>query len=198
MADETYEIVISATLAGQFVQTVQHVLANIAITVNPFQTALNIIDDINGNGILDAFLAMVPEDYKITSIRGRRVFPVGSATAIRVGSELSGTDGLRSGSISSAQVNPCIIWIPTATPNRVGKLFVPGISEDDIEEMALVNDIVAKYNLFATAWIGGGTLGGGDEYHGCVYSREDHSADLIFAGQVSPLIGTQRRRLRPV
>ena len=87
MAVEIYEVVFSGTLAGQFVQTVQHVKATIAAPVSTFQSALYIAQDIAANGIQDAFAAMVPADYIMTSIRVRRVGPSGGPTgATGVGS----------------------------------------------------------------------------------------------------------------
>jgi hypothetical protein len=98
-----------------------------------------------------------------------------------------------------------MIWIPTTAPNKTGRLFFPGVSEDDIDDMVLDPTLVTAYQTFATTWIDGGTVGGVDEYHGAVLRKSAPpppivpvSSDLIAFGQVSPLIGTQRRRLRPV
>ena len=206
MATETYEVIWNGTLAGQFVQTVQHVQAEIATPVNPFASALLIAQDINNNGIQAAFIACLPVDYLCTSLRVRKVSGTGGPTAILVQSDLAAFTGLRSGSISSAQVNPLMIWIATTTPEKTGRLFFPGISEDDIDDMVIVAPLIAIFQLFSVAWIAGGTLGGPDTYKGAIFCRARPlevppvaaSTDLIFAGQISPLIGTQRRRLHPV
>jgi hypothetical protein len=199
MAVETYEVTFSGVLAGQFVQTVQHVKATIATPVNPFASALLIIQDINNNGLLDAWMAILPDVYTLTSMRCRRVSGTGGATAIIVGGDLTTTTGQRAGGISSAQVSPLIIWIGTTLPDKTGRLFVPGVSESDIQDMQLVAGLLTDMNLFITAWIAGGTVGSVDTYEGAIYRRTPAIAtDVIFAGQVSPLIGTQRRRLRPV
>jgi hypothetical protein len=198
MAVETYEVVWSGTLAGQFVQTVQHVKATIATPVNPFASALLIAQDIDGGGINAAFMDCLPDVYTLTSIRVRRIDGGGGPTAILTGGALAVTQGGRTGNVSSAQVNPVIVWIPTTSPDKVGKLFVPGVSEADIDNMVLVAGILTAYQTFVTAWIAGGTLGGVDSYVGAVWRQTALLTDVIFAGQVSPLIGTQRRRLRPV
>lgn len=198
MATEIYEVVISGILGGQFVQTVQHVKAEIATPVNPFASAILIAQDINANGILEAFCACLPTDYKATSIRCRRVSGAGGTTAVITGGGLDFTDGARAGNISSAQVCPLIIWVPTTDIDSPGKLFLPGVSEDDIDDMVLTASLIADIQAFINEWIAGGTLGGVDSYVGCIFRRVGGTGDVIFAGQVSPLIGTQRRRLRPV
>lgn len=199
MADQVYEVVISGLLAGQFVQSVQHVRATIATPVNPFASALLIAQDLATGGIMDLYVGALPTDYQGTSLRVRRVDGGGGATAIVLAPSWSFSIGERPGNISSAQVNPLITWIPTTSVDKPGRLFMPGVSETDIDEMMLSAGLVTALQNFANGWVAGGTLGGVDEYHGTIWRRPPVSVDdLIFAGQVSPLIGTQRRRLHPV
>lgn len=207
MATESYEWVLSGILGGQFVQTVQHVQCEIATPVNPFATALAIAQEFTAPGnVLESFMACLPSDYQATSIRVRRVLPTGGATAILVASDFGMSQvGMRTGQISSAQVNPLIVWIRTLSPEDTGRLFLPGVSEDDIDEMMLNVSLVAAINQFCAEYALGGTIGGVDSWKGAVLVRQPPPGpatpvltDPIFAGQVSPLIGTQRRRLRPV
>lgn len=205
MAISSYEVVFSGTLAGQFVQTVQHVQATIATPTNSFAQALLIAQDINTGGTQSGFMDCLPDVYRMTSIRVRQILPTGGATAILTAGDLTVNVGARSGGISAAQVNPLMIWIPTVAPNKTGRLFFPGVSEDDIDDMVLDAPLITAYQAFAQLWIDGGTLGGVDEWHGAVLRKSAPpppivpvSTDLIAFGQISPLIGTQRRRLRPV
>jgi hypothetical protein len=206
MAVETYEVIWNGTLAGQFVQTVQHVQATIAVPVNPFASALLIAQDLEANGINDLWLGMLPDDYKVTSLRVRKVSGAGGPTAILTQAQLGTFQGTRSGPISSAQANPLIVWIPTTSPDKTGRVFLPGVGEPDIDQMILIGALITEMQAFIAGWIAGGTLGGVDSYRGVVYRRARPlevppvvaSTDVIFAGQVSPLIGTQRRRLHPV
>jgi len=201
MSDEVHEVTVSGILAGQFVQTVQHVRATIATPVNAFATSLLISQAMVAPGMqMDQFLLCLPEDYIGTSLRVRRVLPSNGATAVVLAGVWEGESvGQRSGEISSAQVNPLIQWIPSNNPDQQGRLFMPGVSETDIDGMALSGALLGAMQTFIESWIDGGTVGGGaDIYKGTVFRRDDGVDDLIFAGQVSPLIGTQRRRLRPV
>jgi len=198
-----YEITWSGTLAGQFVQTVQHVGADEAGTEPAFATALSIINPTNFDPINDEFLACLPSDYVLTSVRARRVLGGLGPTAVFLATAYNSQDGNRSGQISAAQVNPVILWIPLDTPTHLGKLFLPGVSEADIDAMALVSTLLTAIQTFIDSWIAGWTVGA-ELYKGVVARRAAVSpfavidADPIEYGQVSPLIGTQRRRLRPV
>lgn len=202
---EVYEWVLSGTLAGQFVQTVQHVSLDNTAPIPAFQAALDLADAmIASGGMVALMLDCLPVDYSATSIRVKRVLPSGGPTAIRLASEFDTFVGQRAGEISSAQVNPLMIWIPTTTPSKTGRLFFPGVSEDDIDEMMLAGGLISTMNLFAQAYADDWSVGAMTA-HGCVLRRSTGSpphvpvsGDEIFAGQVSPLIGTQRRRLHPI
>lgn len=198
-----YEIVWSGVLAGQFVQTVQHLGADEAGTENAFATAQNIISPTNFDPLNDLFLGCIPQDYTLTSLRCRRVLGGLGPTAVFLGGEYATSVGQHAGQISAAQVNPVILWVGLDTPTHLGKVFIPGVSEDDIDAMALVPALIADLNAFGAGWIAGITVGA-ELYRGCIARRGATApfpvidADPIEYSQISPLIGTQRRRLRPV
>jgi len=198
-----YEITWSGILGGQFVQTVQHVGADEAGTENAFATAQNIINPTNFNGVNTDFMNILPSDYALSSVRCRRVLGGLGPTAVFLAGDYNDNVGARSGQISSAQVNPVILWIPLDEPTHLGKLFIPGVSESDIDAMAIAAGLIAVIGNFTTTWIGGITVGA-ETYVGVVARRATTSpfavvdASQILFGQISPLIGTQRRRLRPV
>lgn len=195
---EVYECVLSGTLAGQFCQTVQHVHTDFGPAASPFGTAKEIgLDLVGADQPIMQYIRGLPEDYEATSLRVRRVAPTGGPTAIILAAEFTNATGERTGTISSAQVAPLLIFIPTTLPAKVGKVFYCGVSEDDIDEMALVAGLLTAMNNFGDAWTNGGSVGGGN-YVGCVYRRLTLTADDIADHYVSPHIGTQRRRLLPV
>lgn len=203
MAIAAYEVVFTGVLAGQFVQTVQHVMADEPADNGAFVTARELIGVANFDPLVDIFLGMLPEVYTLTSVRCRRVFPAGGPTAITLAGVYTNQVGTRTGEISAAQVNPVILWIGETDEADLGKLFVPGISEDDIENMALSAAVVTAYYEWVNAWVAG-FLVSAVPYHGAIAKRAPASPHNVISvrqivyGQVSPLIGTQRRRLRPV
>jgi len=123
MAIRAYEIVWTGTLAGQFVQTVQHVLADEPADNGAFVTAREIIGVVNFDAINNLFMEALPEVYFLTSVRCRRVFPTGGPTAITLAPEYANSQGLRAGLISAAQVNPVINWIGETDESHLGRLF---------------------------------------------------------------------------
>jgi len=198
MATENYQVIWSGLLAGQFVQTVMHAKVTIATPVNPYLTALLLLQDIGTNGVSEAFTDCLPVDYAITSLRAKKVGSGGGTTAVLLNSAINQPEGQRTGNISSAQVNPVLTLVTTTDVNSPGRIYFPGISEDDIDQMVIVTALVDLMILFGTTWKDGGTLGGADTWVGGVYRRVPNTVDVILGSQVSPWIGTQKRRLRPV
>jgi hypothetical protein len=207
MSAEVYEWVLSGVLGGQFVQTVQHVAVDRVGTPTAYAMArllaLTFADESN---LIALMCGCLPTDYHPTSIRVKRVLPTGGPTCIVLAGVFATSAGVRTGSISSAQVNPVIVWIPTDHPAKTGRLFLPGVSEADIDEMQLVSGLVTAINDLCTFYQQDQPINdSSEEFHGCVLRKHvvsGHTVPLegddIEAGYVSPLIGTQRRRLHPV
>jgi len=200
MANEAYELVISGTLAGQFVQTVMHVNVNNTADTNPYLVAQDLLNTLDS--VVDfwtTWCAALPSDYRITSLRCRRILVGGGPTAIMLGGALTEDTGQRSGSIQSAQVNPVLVLLTTLRPNRPGRVFMPGLSETDCDDMQLTSGIITAYEAVIFAIVDP-FVTAGFTYNASfgIYRRGIAASDDISAGRISPLIGTQRRRLHPV
>lgn len=200
MSSQVFECIFSGHLAGQFVQNILHVDYDNATSLDSFSAANDIASGLNTAGqAVDGWCGMLPQDYTLTSLRVRKLLGGGGATAIISGGLLSSNQGARTGDISSAQVAPLIIWVGTTTPDKTGRTFLPGVSEDDIDEMALVTGLQTEMNGFAVLWASGASGGtAGQQYKGAIFRRVAGLWDLIAAGYPSPHIGTQRRRLLPM
>jgi hypothetical protein len=200
MSLEVYEVIPSGILGGQFAQCVLHVEVDETTVQNAYIVAKSLADEFNGlPKFVGLWCNMLPADYLMTSLRVRKLASTGGATAVIAGGALASNTGQRAGSISSAQVSPLIIWVPITDPQDTGRTFLPGISEDDIDDMQIVTGLLDEINDFVDYWKGGGTLvTPAFTWSGCIYRRASQIGDAIQAGYVSPLIGTQRRRLRPV
>lgn len=198
MAIEVYEVVVSGTLAGQFVQNVIHVATDDGNYGNPFEGAMEVADGLNEvSGFMQMWCFALPEQYSATSMRVRRVLPEGGPTYIRLANALSDKDGQRTGNISSAQVNPVLVWITTPRPNRPGRTFLPGVSETDIDAMTYTPGLIGAFNALIGVMTSSITVGTGTGDF-VIYRRNLNTADDITYGRISPLVGTQRRRLKPV
>lgn len=198
MPIEAYECTLSGTLAGQFVQTVLNVALNNTLPDPPYDAAVAIADQfIAANEFVTKFTNCLPVDYNCTSIRVRRVSAGGGPTAIRLQGAMDQSEGQRTGNISSAQVCPLIIIIPTTAPSKTGRIFMPGVSEDDIDQMALTPGLIGELEALISYMNAGTSTAAGVVVFG-VLRRALALVDPWSAGYISPLIGTQRRRLRPV
>lgn len=198
MATEIYELVTSGTLAGQFVQTVLHLSLDIPSPENPYVSAQQIaVEWLDVGGPNDLWNLALPASYLQTSLRVRRVAPSGGATHISLSGVFSTAEGQRDEEISSAQVNPLLIWIGEDNPSKTGRVFLPGVAEADIDNMSLAGGLLTAMGNFAAAFITGVSPAVGHAV-GCIYRRTLGVGDIVNHAYSSPLIGTQRRRLHPV
>lgn len=207
MPSQVFEVTLSGTLAGQFVQSVFHFHGNITTGYNVFQESINLLLNLSDN-FMTKFLTALPASYTSTSMRCKGVMGLLGPTAILLpGAYVGGmTSGDRTPEISSAQVNPLITWIGTVRPSNTGRTFMPGVAEEDIANMILDPAILALYGTFAADFKDVSATGFGWNRQGAIFTRNQPSHvppivaayDLVDAYQVSPLIGTQRRRLHPI
>jgi len=200
MAAETYELLISGTLAGQFVQSVFHINVNNVGDEHPYEEAGDILNTLSATtNFFNVWTGVLPTIYTITSARCKKILATGGPTNILLGVELSDSVGQRSGHISSAQLNPVLVWITDPRPDKPGRTFLPGISETDIDEMVYTGPwIAAAGNLISNITQPFTLDGSSDPANFSVYRRALNAADSIDFGRISPVIGTQRRRLHPV
>lgn len=200
MAAETYELVISGTLAGQFVQSVLHVNVNNVGSEHPYTKALEVLATlVDTPDFFQAWCDALPTAYTITSARCRRILSAGGPTAIMLGSTLSDSTGNRTGNISSAQLNPVLVWITDPRADKPGKTFLPGISETDIDAMVYTSGwIGAADALIALITTPFTLINSSDPANFAIFRRALGAADSVDFGRISPVVGTQRRRLHPV
>lgn len=200
MPNETYELVISGVLAGQFVQNVLHINVGNTGADPPYAIATDILDTLNSTvDFWQLWCNALPGDYRVTSARCRRVLVTGGPTAVMLGANMGASTGQRAGSIQAAQVNPVLVFVTTIRPNRPGRCFLPGLSETDCDDMTYTAGIIGVYELLIEAIVTAFSLDGATyTANFAILRRALDAGDDITAGRISPLIGTQRRRLRPV
>lgn len=192
-----YQCTISGILGGQFVQSVFNFGLDSSSAASSYSVAVGIAEALETEGWMISFLNCLPEDYHITSVRCKKITSPGGPTAVKLASFYSATNGQRTGQISSAQVAPLVIWIAETESDLVGKTFMPGVSEEDIQDMLLESTLVDAIDLFIAQHIAPMTITA-NTVHGVVFRRDGAIGDWIQYGRLSPLIGTIRKRLRPV
>jgi len=199
MAIECYEFIVSGTLGGQFVQNVFHLNVNLAGSPDPFVTADEICALFATSGeFCSEYVGCLPAGYEMSSMRARRILSAGGPTQIYLAGNIADTGGQRTGQVSATQVSPVVIWIAGVNPAKTGRTFLPGVSESDIDNNVYTGALLTAMDSFGDYWKAGGTLGGGSTWAGAIYRRASASANDIANFRVSPVVGTQRRRLHPV
>ncbi len=203
--NETYEVILSGKLAGNFVQSILHVNVTVA-SVDPWATAVDLLTSFLGSGELNEnWCDCLPTDYIMTSMRARRILAAGGPTAILNQADLVVSQGQRSGVVSVSSNAPLLIWIPGTDPAKTGRTFLPGVSETDIAGNILTAPLIGAMAALGSYWATGGSTGGGDTWGGAVYRRPQplHVPPITALSRdiqnyrVSPTIGTQRRRQKP-
>lgn len=205
MAEEVYECTLSGNLHGQFVQTVWCLWYDNTTAMSSFGAALAIAQYLSTATVMDQFMGCLPEDYSATSLRVKKVMTGGGPTAIVLANTFSTSVGTRTGEISSAQVNPLVTWIGIDHPSNTGRTFLPGVSEADIDGMALSATLITAINTWIGSMKDPFTVSTTDDSHFCIFTRPrltpvviPAAFDKFLDGQLSPLIGTQRKRLHPI
>lgn len=198
MALEVYRATVSGSLAREFVQTVVHFQADNTASVPAYELAKSIAEDMVAAGHwIDLYMSLLCTSYKASSLRVKKVSAGGGPEAVVLASLFTQDTGPRSGEISSAQASPLIILIPNGSPSKVGKIFMPGISESDINEMSYEAGYISAFEDFVPA-ITEPQTGALAAYEQCVFRRTAGTGDQISYARLSPLVGTLRKRLHPV
>jgi len=200
MPSEMYELTLTGTLAGQFVQTILNVTCNNSGSTNPFAFADSLLEQWNQtDDLVQRWCECLPADYALTSARCRRLLPTGGPTQIYLRANLIEYIGQRTGTVATSGVSPLFIWLTTTRPTKTGRTFLPGVAEPDIDQMVLASGLLTAMETFGDLFRDGGTIGGGsDTWGGAIYRRALDAADAVTNYRVSPVIGNLRRRLRPI
>jgi len=199
MALELFEVTVSGKLGGNFVQNIVHYVVNNSSATGAYETAVDLLNGLNESGkFVTRFCDVVPVGYTMTSLRCRRIGPTGGPTAILLQAALVEDTGQRSGNISVSSSSPLLLLLTTNRPNRLGRIFLPGVSETDVDNNILVAGLVADIQTLGDEMrVGSVTPGSGDSYNAVVYRRTLAVGDSLAATRVSQTVGTQRRRQKP-
>lgn len=200
MAAETYECILSGTLAGQFVQNILHAGVDNTASTDPFTVAGALLTEFNSvSKLIPKWLDCLPDPYTLTSVRVRRILPTGGPTNILLQGSISGSIGTRTGNTSVVSNAPLLIWLSSLRPSKTGRTFLPGVSESDVDNNVLDGGLVAAMESLGAYWSAGGTLASPSyNWDGQIYRRAVAAGDAISHYRVSPIIGNQRRRQRPI
>lgn len=200
MAKHYYSLEVRTIVAGFPMANVFTLFIDNPSVSNEFLVAQSIINALPvGAGItswLSRFQSLLSEEVYVSNILCRRMEPDGGNTAETILQEDSKV-GLRTGSVAASQVAACIIWLNTDVPDRTGRNFIPGVSIDDIESGRFSASMQTAVDNFVARTLSGFAVSAGTALF-CTYDRLTKTGNQLTNGYLSPKVGTQRRREKPL
>lgn len=192
-----YQLIISGRCAGQLIQNVIHYNCSESGTSTAFERARALIDAWVA-GVQTDWLAPLATDFELTSLKCKKVSGVGGPTAIAV--YPTGTAPGTGDSVCGDTANAALLEFPVFLngKNVTGKIFHAPIPKTMITDNTLNATVVTQETTLLTTLGATITLAGalGTADH-VIYHRATQVGAIPMGNQVSPLIGTQRRRLHP-
>lgn len=195
MANDVYELVITAKSAGQMVQNVFHFRSELSNTIDPGGIANELVEAYVTTR-LTPWLTILPENYFTSSLRARRINNGGgnSATA-----SSGGSPGTIPGPASDALAGVQIHWPFTDSAGYygTGKTFCPGISPGNVVDGQLQAGLLA----LVSTWINTNTTtlsAPSGDFDFTIWSPTKNADFLPFGGGASIKLGFISRRLKPV
>lgn len=197
MAIHTYNLIPSYNAGGQFCQNVLHYQFDDSGFTDTAAAALslaNAFDAANTTRLKN----LLPTATQILSYRSRCLTQPGGFEAIKI----IGTGfGLRAGNLQVAGVSPVAVLFPTANASPRGRVFLPGVTDNDLIEGEYTSAFRTNFTTQAVMFTATLTLtgGGGPVATPVIYSRKTSpgSAYTVEYVRLSDIAGTQRRRQRP-
>lgn len=193
MADDLYAVQIIGSLGGQHVANVLHFEKEGEVSGNPIAGASAVTSMVRAE-VEPALMACLPDNYNLQGYKVKRVNNGGGPT---FSTATPGSSGSRPGVVSTTGIGPCIL-MPFADGAKytTGKIFLAGVSEDDIDENAIDPALRALIDALIDILVAP-IVAAGITY---VYKILKRSTGLGFtplSGSVSGKPGVQNRRMRP-
>lgn len=142
------------------------------------------------------WLAMMPDFYTLSALLARRIGPTPGEYAVvdyEEGTE-PGTNG--TGTVAN-QLCPCVTLIPPMGTKSAGRVFLPAIAPSKLNLNVFQASYITAVNNFFNPAIGTTSFLGGTVQL-AIYSRKLNISTAVSAFQLSPVIGYQRKRARPI
>lgn len=197
MAIHTYQMAINYNAGGQFASNILHFTMDDGGFTTTAAAATGLCQGWdNANRV--RLKNMLPAAVTLLSYRARAVNVAGGFE----GGVLlpAGQVGARAGSMNAAGVGPVVILYPTGNGPQRGRIFLPGITENDADDgmisEPLKTVITTSMSGIITSFptVGGGVVA----VQPVIYHRKAPPATFNIAlSQVSMMIGQIRRRQLP-
>jgi len=195
MAIGLYRTEWRGSLRGQFRENVIHYRLNPDPGTNGFDTANDLLIALNST-FISLWLDMLPPDYVLSAILARQIGPVGGNYAT-IDYEEGTQPGTRGTEAASQQLCPCITLIPGIGIKSAGRIFLPAVDKADYSMNSPSVGFGIAVNAFMTPSIAGFSVAGGTASI-AIFSRKLNTSNEVVTYHLSPVIGYQRKRARPI
>jgi len=195
MATALYRVEFRGNSSAQFNECVMHWLAT-GITLGSAFDEANSLVQLMDSTFKPLWLAMLPDTYSLNAILARRIGPTAGEYAIVDYQDVTEV-GTRGSGTTANQVCPCVTLIPPMGVKSAGRVFLPCVSPTQINlNVFQAGYITAVSNFFTPAIAFTSFLGGNVQL--AIFSRKLNTSHEVSAFQLSPVIGFQRKRGRPI
>lgn len=143
-----------------------------------------------------SFMDLLPETVYVDRLTAIRHVPA-NGIAIVEQRQFGGDNGTQSGGSSSWQLCPIIRLIPPLGVKSAGRFFLPAVAEGDISNNVLGAGWVTRANALMNTLVGGFDNGTGITWTIAIFSRKLQQYHKAVSFDSSPVIGWQKRRMRP-
>lgn len=195
MATALFQLTIKGRAEKDYNEVVLHFEADGTLTASKLDLADILVTRFIA-AVLPDWLACFPNEYQCEGLVAKQVSGTGgpqSVTIFQDGDEV----GTGAGDFCGNQVCPVIRLIPTLGTQTGGRIFLPCVSYDALVSNAYqagyLADVTSLMNILLND-IGTGAI----EWWLSIYSRKNDSSSRVSGWSLSPAIGFQRRRARPL
>lgn len=194
MANDIFALEIIYSVAGEQAANVIHLKSTSSTPgTDPGQDASDIIDEFISSEET-GLASILADDVIIAGYRCRRINNGGGNTSVQA-SGTPGTYGPNSQAGQTCAVS--VLGYSDGTHHKAGRIFWPVTAQSSIIDNVIDAIIVAAIQTLVGDLIAGLTVGA-KTWKLCVYSRKHATPfDVVFK-DVSLLVGTIRKRLKPV
>jgi len=195
MALNTYTLIPSFNIGGQFAQCVWHWQLDDASFVTSKSAASDLISKFD-TARRTTLRSILPSLVTLVSYKSSRVSADGGFEAHFAAS--GSVAGTRGSTVSAAGLAPCIIHYPTNLSLGRGRTFLPGIAENDVESGIFTAGYTTAVGTALDTLFDPVTLTGGGQATFGYFRRPQKVFVALVNSILSQNLGTQRRRMRPV
>lgn len=195
MAIGLYRSEWKGNLGGQFRENVIYWRLNPDPGGNGFDTANDLVTALNST-FKSLWLGMLPPDYTLDAIMVRQAGPLTASYASVDYAPVTEVGALGGGS-TAQQLCPCVTLIPPMGVKSAGRVFLPAVANTMMNLNVPAPAYLTAIGAFFNPAIAGFSVSGGTASI-AIYSRKLNTSSEVSTFNLSPVIGYQRRRARPI